>query len=57
MEDECLESGADERQFEFVKDYILTKNIDGTNYQRERRILAFGNGDEQMHKGIENLVS
>ena len=32
VKDACLESGTDERQFEFVKDYILTKNIDGTNF-------------------------
>ena len=61
LEDECFEPGGsfnDHKQFEFVKDYILSpKTVEGTTYQRERHIFAFGNGDEQMTRGIENFVT
>lgn len=55
LEDEYLEYN--EPPYEFFKDLTVTKPINGTSYQRERRIVAFGNGDKLMHEEMANFVN
>ena len=62
-EDDDLEEEADEDdlnddvQFEFFKDFTVSKPIPGTKFERERRILAFGNGNKQMTEEMTQFVN
>ena len=58
LEEEAVEDDLnDDVQFEFFKDFTVSKPIPGTKFERERRILAFGNGNKQMTEEMTQFVN
>ena len=57
LEDETFEP-LDYSQFDFFRDFTVSKPIKGTDMQRERRILAFGKGgDQALHEDMAKFVN